>query len=105
MLSSDCIGGIVAHLREALGGDAADALRRAVGGDQLRLLGFERHELLDQAVELAIGDLGPAEPVVEILVAADLPSQLLRPARGIDLASGCHGPKFMPPGCRSQFRS
>ena len=60
---------------ESLGGLAADAARRRVGGRELRVRGLERLELAHQPIELGVGDLGLVVDVVEPLVAAEISSR------------------------------
>ena len=67
----------MAHLLEALGGLAADALGGRVGGEQLGMRGLEALELVHQRVVLGVGDLGGVENVVEVLVAAEIGAELL----------------------------
>ena len=55
---------------------AADALRRRVGGDQLRVLRFEIAQLSHELVELGVADLGLVEHEVAVLVVRDLRAQL-----------------------------
>ena len=56
---------------EALDRLVADALRGAVGRDQLGMLGFELFQLLDEPVVIGIGDLRGRLDVVFPVVAAD----------------------------------
>ena len=65
----------VRHLDEALARLAAHALRRRIGRDQLRMLGLELLQLVHQAVEFGVADLGIVEHVVAVLVVADLVAQ------------------------------
>ena len=70
------------HRREVLNGleagygPSCDALRRRIGGDEVRVIRFELLELVKQAVELFVGDFGVAEDVIPLLVMADCVSQL-----------------------------
>ena len=73
----------VVDLREPAGRGAADALRRRVGGDQLRVVGFERAELVVEHVVRAVRDLRIVEHVVAVVVVLDEPSELGRPRGGI----------------------
>jgi len=57
---------------------AADALRRRVGRQQLRVLGLQRAELVEQRVVLVVADLGIVQDVVAMTVVAQLIAQLLR---------------------------
>jgi hypothetical protein len=68
-------GGGVRQLDEALARRAAHALGRRVGGDQAGMLGLQALQLLHQAVEVGVGDLGGVEHKVEVFVAADLVAQ------------------------------
>ncbi len=65
-------GAGVGDLCEAVLGLAADALGGAVGGDELRVLGFEGLEAVDEFVVLAVGEDGGVEHVVEVFVVLDL---------------------------------
>src|SRR6266550_198048 len=53
----------------------------------MRLL--QRHQLSPETVVLGVADLGPILGVVEVVVAVELPPQLLDPRR--DIGRGCHG--------------
>ena len=64
---------------------AADALRRAIGSDQLGVFGFQLLQLLQQPVELPVGDLGPGLDVIEVVVVVDESPQFL-----CALAWRCH---------------
>ncbi len=59
------------NLDEALARLAAHPLGGRVGSDQLRMLRLERFQLVHQAVEFGIADLGIVEHVVAVLVMAD----------------------------------
>ena len=63
------------HFDEALARLAAHALGGRVGRDQLRMLGLERLQLVHQAIEFGVADLGIVEHVVAVLVIADLVAQ------------------------------
>jgi hypothetical protein len=65
-------------LDEAFARLAAHALGWRVGRDQRGMLAFQRLQLVDQAVELGVGNLRVVEHVVAMLVVADLLAQLLR---------------------------
>ena len=65
----------MADVREVVDGGAADALRRRVGRDELGVRLLDREELADERVVLGVGDLGPVEDVVEVLVPAELVAQ------------------------------
>src|SRR5215813_4882912 len=69
----------VADLGELSTRGASHALRRRVRSDQVRVLRFELLELAVQRVELNVGHLGLVEHVVEVLMPADLPAELLEP--------------------------
>ena len=56
---------------ESLDRLAADALRGAVRRDQLRMLGLDLLQLLEQAVELAVGNLRFGLDVVFLVVVID----------------------------------
>ena len=74
------------HLRERVERRAADALRRRVGRDQLRMLLLERLELAVERVVLGVVDLRPVEDVVEIRVPVDDLAQSGRPGGRLSLA-------------------
>jgi hypothetical protein len=59
------------HLLELLGGRGADALRRAVGRLQLRMLPLESQQLVPEAVEVRVGDFWVVEDVVAVQVVVD----------------------------------
>ena len=59
---------------------AAHPLRRRVRRDQVGVLGLEPGQLPVQRVVLGVGELRSVEDVVEVLVPADLPAQLLQAA-------------------------
>ena len=63
--------------REALDRAAGDALRRRIGGDELGMLRLEPLELVQQAVELLVGDLGIVVDVVALFVVPDRVAQLV----------------------------
>jgi hypothetical protein len=55
---------------------APGALGGRVGGDEHRVLGLDRPELVDQRVVLVVADLGVVEDVVAVAVMVELPAQL-----------------------------
>jgi hypothetical protein len=61
---------------ERFGRLPADALRGAVGRDELRMLRLQVAQLPLQAIVFLVGDLRPVEDVVQPLVAADLVAKL-----------------------------
>ena len=68
----------VAHRREQRGDrDAAHALGRRIGRQQLGVPLLERVELAHQLVEVGVGDLGRVEHVVAVGVVIDLRAQLV----------------------------
>ena len=69
--------------RKAVGGRAGDALGRGVGCDEIGVLGLEALELVQQAVERLVGDLGSAVDVVALLVVANLLAELADAVEGI----------------------
>src|SRR2546426_3527896 len=66
----------VAVLLERRRGLHADALRGAVGGAQLGMLGLELLQLAEQAVVLGVGHLRFVEYVIGVVGALDEPPQL-----------------------------
>ena len=56
---------------------AGDALRRRIGGDEVGMLCLEAFELVQQRVELLVGDLGSVVDVVALFVMADRITQLV----------------------------
>jgi len=60
------------NLREPCDGLVAAALRGTVRRNQLRMLGFERLEPLEQAIVLEIRELRRRFDIILIVVAADL---------------------------------
>ena len=68
-----------AVLDDAEGGDglAADALRRRVGRDELRVALFQAAQLAHEVVVLGVADLGAVEDVVAVVVVGDEGAQLL----------------------------
>jgi hypothetical protein len=55
---------------------AAGPLRRRVGGDELRMIGLDRPQLIEQRVVDVVADLGIVEDVVAIAVVVQLAAQL-----------------------------
>ena len=72
----------VAHLLELVERLGADALRGRVRRPQLRVLGLEVAQLVQQRVVLGVRDLGVVEDVVAVVVVVELPPQLGRPVLG-----------------------
>ncbi len=68
---------------EAVEGFPPDALGRGIGRDQARIGRFEGLELLDQGVELGVGDLRIALDVVFLLVMEDLGPEAPDAGRGL----------------------
>src|SRR5262249_32036456 len=62
---------------KAENGLAADALRRAVRGDQLGMFGLELLQFIEQAIELAVGDLRLGFDVIQVVVVVEKPAQLV----------------------------
>src|SRR4051812_3638214 len=62
--------------REAFGGTSGDALGGRIRRDEIRVLGFDPFELVQEAIELLVGDLRGVVDVVAFLVVADLIAQL-----------------------------
>ncbi len=62
--------------REAFNGTTGHALRGRVGRDEIRILGLETFQLVEQAVELFVGNLGVAVNVVAFFVVADQVAEL-----------------------------
>src|SRR5437762_3289264 len=61
---------------EALDWPSRDTLRRGIGGDEIGIVRFELLELVEEAVELFVGDLGIGVDVVTLFVMADLVTKL-----------------------------
>src|SRR3954451_1127943 len=61
---------------------AADALRRRVRGQPLRMCGLDAAQLVDELVVLGIRDLGVVEDVIAVPVVLQLPAQLGGSLRG-----------------------
>ena len=59
------------RLHEAFARLAANALRRRIRRDQLRMLRLDPLQLVHQRVEFGVGDSGVVEHVIEVLVVAD----------------------------------
>jgi hypothetical protein len=62
---------------------AADPLRRRVGGDELRMLGLDRPQLVKEGVVDVVADLGIVEDVVPVAVVLELLAQLVGASRRI----------------------
>ena len=59
------------------GGDAAaDTLGRRIDGDEIGMLGLQPPELVQQGIELAVGDFRLIEDVVALFVVADQATKL-----------------------------
>ena len=56
---------------EALHRTAGDALGRRVGGNQVRMVGFDLLELVEEPIEFLVGDFGVVVDVVALFVTAD----------------------------------
>jgi hypothetical protein len=63
-------------LVEAFGGAASDALRGAVGRDQLRVQRFKLYEASQEGVVFNVGNLRALVKVVQLFVAAKLFAQM-----------------------------
>ena len=72
--------------RKAFDRMAGDALRRRVRRDEIRVLGLELLEIVQQAIELAVGDFGSGVDVVALFVMAD------GVAKRFEALFGFHGP-------------
>src|SRR6185295_11603866 len=83
-------------LRELVGRGRADALRRAVGALQLRVLALELEELVPEPVELGVRDLRLVEDVVAVEVVVDRVAQL-RDASLLWLGLRPRGHRAAPP--------
>ena len=70
--------------REAFDRPSRDALRRRIGRDEIRMLGLEPLELVQQAVELLVGNLGVVVDVVALFVVADGVAELFQAFFGAD---------------------
>src|SRR6267143_1729145 len=66
-----------------------DTLRGRVGSDQVRMLGFEFFQLLDQLVKVVIADFGVIEGEIAVFVMTDLLPQGLDSFFDV-LARACH---------------
>ena len=80
----------VLDLREALQRRRPDPLGRRVGRAQLRVLGLDRAQLVEQRVVFVVADLGVVEDVVAVVVAAQLAGAARPPAS--------RRPSLTPPG-------
>jgi len=67
----------MAHLPEALGRLASDALGGRVGREQLRVLGLNPLQLVHQRVVGCVGNLRRIQNVIQVLVAAQFGAQFL----------------------------
>ena len=67
---------------EACGRTPADALGWRIGGDEIRVVGFEALELLHERVEFCVGYLGIVEDVVALFVIANEPAEFVNPFDG-----------------------
>ena len=65
------------HLFESGSEVAAHALRRRERVVELRVLGLERLQLLEQHVEVAVGDFGCVLYVIEVVVAVEFAPEFL----------------------------
>ena len=74
----------VPHRGEAVEGLPADALRRAVGGDELWVARLENAELVDEPVVVEIADLGCRLKVVAPVVVADQVAERRDPLRAAE---------------------
>src|SRR5262249_4474380 len=68
-------GNAMADRRKALERLPADALRGAVGTDQLGMLRLQLHQAVHHPVELAVADLRPGLDIVEIVMPVQLAAQ------------------------------
>ena len=90
---------------------AADALRRAVGGDELGERLFQRPELPHELVVLGVGDLRVVQDVVPIVVVVDEVPELLDASLGVGatpllgLVSFLRGRLDSPPSAHLRPRS
>ena len=84
------------HLRHVLDGlepfdgPTGNALRRRIGRDEIRILRFERFQLVEKTIELLVGDLGRVVDVVALFVVADLVAKLLYALERLHLLN-CRG--------------
>lgn len=67
----------MAHLAKGGQGSAADALGGRVGCDKVRVLGFKRLQLVEQAVVFGIRHAGLVEHVVAVVVLVELGTQFV----------------------------
>jgi hypothetical protein len=67
----------MADCLEAGDGLAANPQRGAIGRAQLRVLGLQGFQFVEQPVELAVGDLRLRFDVVLVVVVVEEPAQLL----------------------------
>ena len=81
------------HRREVLDGREAvdrppgDALRRRIGRDEIGMLGLELLELVQQPIELLVGDLRIVVDVVALFVMADRVAKLADALRAMKLTA------------------
>lgn len=66
----------MAHLGEGRERRAAHALGGRIAADQLRMLGFQRLEFVEQAIVFGVGDARLVEDVVAVVVLIQLSAQL-----------------------------
>ena len=59
------------YFNDPLARFATDPLRRGVGCDELRVLGFELLELLDQFVKIEVGDFRVVEHEIAVFMMTD----------------------------------
>ena len=59
------------HRVEAFDRAAGDALGRRIGGDEIRMIGFELLELVEEGVELFVRDFRIVVDVVALFVMPD----------------------------------
>ena len=77
---------------EALDRTAGDALGRRIGRDEIGMLRLEPLELVQQPIELLVGDLGSVVDVVALFVVAD----------GVAKLGGCGRPADRRPCDRGE---
>ena len=86
--------------RELRQGRTAHALGGRIASDEVRMLPFKGDQLVKEAVVLRIPDLRRIKHMVEMVVPADQPTQLVQP--GLDFIG--HGLAWRRPGRRLQGR-
>ena len=79
---------VVGDLLETVDRPAADPLARAGRCPQYGVLLLKRDQLLEQAVEIAIGDFRPAVDVIQLVVTLDFSGQRLRPGDAFNRRRG-----------------